>query len=112
MARHRKKVTRTRRMTDAPETRLFDGLRRGEDPALTSDGHTLSYRELYERMAGVGDALAGTGRVALLAGMSLETCVLALGAVAAGVTIVPVNPKAGERELEHFISDSSPDGLL
>ena len=29
-----------------------------------------------------------------------------VGALAAGVPIVPINPKSGERELEHILSDS------
>ena len=35
-----------------------------------------------------------------------------VGALAAGVPIVPINPKAGTRELEHILSDSAPEVLL
>jgi malonyl-CoA/methylmalonyl-CoA synthetase len=91
---------------------LFPGLRQTDELALLSGDETLSYKQLSERMAAVGDALANIERVALLTDASLQTAIFALGAVAAGVTIVPINPKAGELELEHFISDSAPDGLL
>jgi malonyl-CoA/methylmalonyl-CoA synthetase len=40
---------------------------------------------------------------------SLETVVAVVGALAAGVPIVPINPKAGTRELEHILSDSAPE---
>ncbi len=43
---------------------------------------------------------------------TLETVVAVVGALAAGVPIVPINPKAGERELEHILSDSAPDLML
>ena len=35
--------------------------------------------------------------------------VAVVGALAAGVPIVPINPKAGERELEHILCDSAPE---
>ncbi len=43
---------------------------------------------------------------------TLETVVAVVGALAAGVPIVPINPKAGERELAHILSDSAPDITL
>jgi malonyl-CoA/methylmalonyl-CoA synthetase len=94
------------------ETPLFLGLQRSERPALLDGEETVSYEQLARRMVAVAEALRGAERVALLTSNTLETAVLALGAVAAGVTIVPINPKAGQRELEHFVSDSAPEGLL
>jgi malonyl-CoA/methylmalonyl-CoA synthetase len=41
-----------------------------------------------------------------------ETCVAALGALLAGVALVPINPKAGERELGHIFADSDPAMIL
>ena len=35
-----------------------------------------------------------------------ETCVAVIGALLAGVAAVPINPKAGERELGHIVDDS------
>ena len=53
--------------------------------------------------------VAGASRVAVWAVSSLETVVAVVGALAAGVPIVPINPKAGTRELEHILGDSSPE---
>ena len=41
-----------------------------------------------------------------------ETAVAVVGALLAGVPIVPINPKAGERELEHILADSAPETVL
>jgi malonyl-CoA/methylmalonyl-CoA synthetase len=38
--------------------------------------------------------------------------VAVVGALLAGVAVVPINPKAGERELEHILSDSAPAGVF
>ena len=35
-----------------------------------------------------------------------------VGALLAGVPFVPVNPKSGERELEHIVADSAPGAVL
>jgi malonyl-CoA/methylmalonyl-CoA synthetase len=35
-----------------------------------------------------------------------------LGALAAGATVVPINPRSGERELQHLIADSEPEVFL
>jgi malonyl-CoA/methylmalonyl-CoA synthetase len=43
---------------------------------------------------------------------SAETVVAVVGALIAGVPIVPLNPKAGERELEHVLADSDPALVL
>ena len=93
-------------------TPLFPAIHPDDRAAVLCGDESLSYATLFRRMAAVGDAVSGARRVAVLADMSLETCVLSLGAVAAGVTLIPINPKAGERELEHFVSDSAPDGVL
>jgi len=60
----------------------------------------------------VADAVAGAARVAVFAEPRLETCVAAIGALVAGVPFTPVNPKSGERELEHIASDSAPELVL
>src|SRR6478672_8901955 len=56
--------------------------------------------------------LAGAAAVAVFAEPCVETCVAAVGALEAGVPFTPVNPKAGERELEHILSDSAPEIVL
>jgi malonyl-CoA/methylmalonyl-CoA synthetase len=73
---------------------------------------TLTYREL----AGLATDLAGLirpePRVAVWAVPALETCAAVVGALVAGVPVVPINPKAGERELAHIVADSAPALLL
>lgn len=51
-------------------------------------------------------------RVAVWATASPHTCVAVVGALLAGVPAVPVNPKIGERELGHIVSDSTPALVL
>ena len=46
------------------------------------------------------------------AAAELETCVATVGALAAGAPVVPINPKAGERELAHIVRDSEPSAVL
>jgi malonyl-CoA/methylmalonyl-CoA synthetase len=42
----------------------------------------------------------------------LETAVAVVGALLAGVAVVPLNPKSGTAELEHIVADSAPTLLL
>jgi malonyl-CoA/methylmalonyl-CoA synthetase len=56
--------------------------------------------------------LQGLERVAVWALPALETCPAVLGALAAGVPVVPINPKSGQWELEHVVSDSGPGLVL
>jgi malonyl-CoA/methylmalonyl-CoA synthetase len=72
----------------------------------------LTYGELHAAAGAVAERIAGMTRVAVWAESTLETVVAVVGALAAGVPIVPVNPKVGEREREHILSDSAPDALL
>jgi malonyl-CoA/methylmalonyl-CoA synthetase len=51
-------------------------------------------------------------RVAVLAEPRIETCVAVLGALQAGVPVVPINPKSGASELAHIIADADPDVVL
>ena len=84
------------------------------------DGHeavrvgdaSISYRALAGAAASVAELVAGTERVAVWATSSLETVVAVLGSLAAGVTVVPLNPKSGVRELEHIASDAAPAFVL
>jgi malonyl-CoA/methylmalonyl-CoA synthetase len=69
----------------------------------------LTYAELRSAAGAVAERAAGASRVAVWADASLETCVAVVGALAAGVPIVPINPKAGTKELAHILGDSSPD---
>lgn len=89
-------------------------------PALTrTDGEavgfpegSLSSAELADAAAVVAADIAGLQRVAVWATPSLHTCVAVVGGLAAGVPVVPVNPRSGERELAHIVSDSTPGAVL
>ncbi|WP_313886886.1 acyl-CoA synthetase [Saccharomonospora amisosensis] len=84
--------------------------------ALRFGDRTLTYADL----ALVAGALAhrlrrldhDRPRVAIWATASLETSVATVAALLAGVPAVPINPKAGERELAHIVSDSTPALVL
>ncbi|MDE3131833.1 MAG: AMP-binding protein [Acidobacteriota bacterium] len=81
-------------------------------PAISVAGGGLVYGELREAAAAVAAKLEGTQRVAVWAQPSLEFCVAAVAALAAGVALVPINPKLGRAELEHVLGDSHPDVLI
>jgi malonyl-CoA/methylmalonyl-CoA synthetase len=80
--------------------------------AMRFGEHALTYAELAGAAAAVAGRVAGETRIAVFAESRLETCVAAVGALLAGVPFTPVNPKAGERELEHIVSDSAPALVL
>ena len=88
---------------------LSDG---GGAEALRFGDRALTYEELRLRAAAVAERVAGAERVAVWATPELETCVAVVGALAAGTAVVPVNPKAGERELAHIVADSQPELVL
>jgi len=92
---------------------LLTGLEEDTDREAVRVGEdALSYGELRSTAGAVAARVAGASRVAVWATNSLETIVAVVGALAAGVPIVPVSPKAGTRELEHILSDSAPEMLL
>ncbi|WP_371102553.1 acyl-CoA synthetase [Streptomyces sp. PU_AKi4] len=93
---------------------LFPALTDGpaDRPALRFGGRSLTYGELASAAGAVAGALTGTRRVAVWATPSLETAVAVTAALVAGVTVVPLNPKSGGKELGHILSDSAPDLLL
>jgi malonyl-CoA/methylmalonyl-CoA synthetase len=74
--------------------------------AIRVGAASLSYRQLAGAAASVAERLRGAGRVAVWAQPTLEVCVGVVGALAAGATIVPINPGSGRRELEHILADS------
>lgn len=74
--------------------------------ALSVDRRALTYGELRAAAARVAEGVRGETRLAVWAEPCLETCVAVTGGLAAGVAVVPLNPKSGERELEHVVSDS------
>jgi len=88
--------------------RLFPTLASGSDKEALRFGDTsLTYADVA--------AIAGTlardlpsGRVAVWATPSVHTSVAVIAALLAGVPAIPLNPKIGERELAHILTDSEP----
>jgi len=90
-------------------------------PALhTASSHTalrfgdraLSYHRLAAVASGLATRLQTSAPVAVWATPSLETAVGVVAGLLAGVPVVPVNPKSGERELAHIVTDSAPGTVL
>jgi malonyl-CoA/methylmalonyl-CoA synthetase len=83
-----------------------------EGDAIRVGSETLSYRQLGAAAASLAGRLEGVERAAVWTEPSVEACIGVVGALAAGVTLVPINPGAGSRELEHIVSDSAPELVL
>ncbi|MDX3580427.1 acyl-CoA synthetase [Streptomyces europaeiscabiei] len=83
-----------------------------ERPALRFGERSLTYAELAAVTDALADRVKGGGRVAVWATPTLETAVAVVAALRAGVPAVPLNPKSGEKELGHILSDSAPSLVL
>ncbi|WP_406640625.1 acyl-CoA synthetase [Amycolatopsis sp. WGS_07] len=79
--------------------------------ALRFGDRKLSYAQLGA-VAGALAAELPAGRVAVWATPTLHTSVAVVAALLAGVPVVPLNPKIGERELGHILADSEPALVL
>ncbi|GHH84123.1 acyl-CoA synthetase [Streptomyces sulfonofaciens] len=92
---------------------LLPAVAAGADrPALSFGSRTLSYAALRTAALGLAVRLGGKERVAIWATPTLETAVAVVGALLAGVSVVPLNPRSGAGELAHIVSDSAPALLL
>ncbi|MFJ3709609.1 acyl-CoA synthetase [Streptomyces sp. NBC_01387] len=92
---------------------LFPALTAGSArPALRFGDRSLSHAELAAAAGAAAALLGGAGRVAVWATPTLETAVGVVAALLAGVPAVPLNPRTGERELAHILSDSAPSLVL
>ncbi|MGV9450878.1 acyl-CoA synthetase [Streptomyces sp. NPDC003635] len=80
--------------------------------ALRFGNRSLTYAELAAATGALADRIAGHGRVAVWAAPALETAVAVVAALEAGIAAVPLNPKSGEKELGHILSDSAPGLVL
>jgi malonyl-CoA/methylmalonyl-CoA synthetase len=80
--------------------------------ALRFPDGELSYPELAGAAGALAAKLAGHRRVAVHATPTIHTAVGVAAALVAGVTAVPLNPKLGERERAHVLSDSAPELVL
>ncbi|WP_030697931.1 acyl-CoA synthetase [Streptomyces albidoflavus] len=100
----------------APETApLFPALHTPPTPpkpALRFGDRTLEYGEVARLAGALARELPRGRRVAVWATPSLETGVAVVAALLAGVAAVPLNPKAGARELAHILADSDPALVL
>ncbi len=79
--------------------------------ALRFGDHALTYDDLATVAGGLAHELP-PGRVAVWATPTLHTSVAVVAALLAGVPAVPLNPKIGERELAHILTDSEPALVL
>ncbi|MEU0690016.1 acyl-CoA synthetase [Streptomyces uncialis] len=96
-------------------TVLFPALtdpRAADRPALRFGDRSLTYGALASAAGRVGRLVAGDGRVAVWATPSPETAVGVVGALLAGVAVVPLNPASGAAELAHVVADSAPRRVL
>jgi malonyl-CoA/methylmalonyl-CoA synthetase len=92
---------------------LFASLDRPTDRlALRFPERELTYEQVRDAAAHVAQRVAGAERVGVWALNGPETAIAVVGALLAGVAAVPINPKAGERELAHILGDSDPAAIL
>ena len=79
--------------------------------ALSFPDRSLSYAELARAARVCAGELDGVARVAVLAEPRIETAVAVIGALVAGVPVIPINPKSGSSELAHIVSDAEPEAV-
>ncbi|MEV7322618.1 acyl-CoA synthetase [Streptomyces sp. NPDC093970] len=93
---------------------LFPALVGGpaERVALRFGARSLTYGQLAAAAGAVAGHVRDAGRVAVWATPELETAVAVVGTLLAGRAAVPLNPKSGDRELAHILSDSAPAAVL
>ncbi|MFE4061498.1 acyl-CoA synthetase [Streptomyces sp. NPDC059096] len=92
---------------------LFPALAaRSRRPALRFGDRTLTHAELADAAGSLARRLAGRRRIAVWATPTLGTAVGVVAGLLAGVPVVPVNPRSGEKELAHIVADSAPSLVL
>ncbi|MFF4901573.1 acyl-CoA synthetase [Streptomyces sp. NPDC001068] len=93
---------------------LFPALVGGpaEQVALRFGARSLTYGQLAAAAGAVAGSVRDAGRVAVWATPELETAVAVVGTLLAGRAAVPLNPKSGDKELAHILSDSAPAAVL
>ncbi|MDU0253772.1 acyl-CoA synthetase [Streptomyces sp. PU10] len=84
----------------------------GDRPALRFGERSLTYAELAAAAGATAGRIGGAGRVAVWATPAMETAVAVVAALLAGVAAVPLNPKSGDKELAHILTDSAPSLVL
>lgn len=90
---------------------LLPALYRGA-ASIEIAGQRLAGDELSGAVGGVARALAGAGRVAIVAHPTVSTLVSVAGILAAGATAVPLDPAAGAAERAHILRETEADLVL
>ncbi len=85
---------------------LLAGLLAGSGHPVTIGDTSLSYAALLAAASDVAVDLDGLTRVAVHASPTMSTVLAVVGALLAGVEVVPVPPDSGVREREHILRDS------
>ncbi|MEW2017926.1 acyl-CoA synthetase [Rhodococcus sp. NPDC076796] len=87
---------------------------RGDDipDAITIDGVSLSRADILGAATSVAERISRADRLAIYATPSVKTVLAVVGALIAGVTVVPVPPDAGVAEREHILRDSGAQAWL
>ena len=85
---------------------------RPDRPAVTVAGRSLDRAGLAGAAGAVARRIAGMATVGVRADATLETVVAVLGALTAGVPVVPLPPDAGPMERGHILSDSAAVAVL
>lgn len=74
--------------------------------AVTIGDQIASHDDIFGAATSVAERVAGIERVAVLATPELRTVIAIVGALIAGVTVVPIPPDSGPAELDHLLDDS------
>ncbi len=87
---------------------------RGDDiaDAATIGGVSLSRGDILGAATSVAERISRAERLAVLATPSVKTVLAVVGALIAGVTVVPIPPDAGPAEREHMLRDSGAQAWL
>lgn len=91
---------------------LADAEAARDRPALRFGERSLTYAELAAAAGATAGRIGGAGRVAVWATPAMETAVAVVAALLAQVAAVPLNPKSGDKELAHILTDSAPSLVL
>ncbi|MCK0517607.1 acyl-CoA synthetase [Williamsia sp. DF01-3] len=84
-----------------------------DKPAVVTVGDVvLSRSDLVGAATSVAERIRGARRVAVLAEPTAQTVVAIVGALIAGVAVVPVPPDSGTAEREHILADSGAQAWL
>jgi fatty acid CoA ligase FadD36 len=80
--------------------------------AVSVGGESLSWEQLARRAGGLARQIVGMNAVALKATPTLDTVIAVIGALTAGVPIVPMPGDAGPMEREHMLRDSAATAMI